>query len=320
MERSVGVPANRASDRLAIRCAGLTRRFGTLAAVNKLDLEVRHGEVFALVGPDGAGKTTLIRLLCGVLTPDAGEAVVAGFDVVADPERVKTRIGYMPQRFSLYGDLTVMENLQLYAGLHEVPPKEFPHKAEQLLADFRLSPFQSRLAQHLSGGMKQKLALVCTLIHEPEVLLLDEPTTGVDPVSRQQFWRILYDLNRRGITIFVSTPYMDEAERAAHVGLMNQGRIIATGSPASLRALMEGEILEVVAEPQAAAKNVLRGHPSVRSLEVFGDRLHVLVPSAEAQGGLESALAAAGVTLKSIRQIPPSLEDVFVARLGVAAV
>ena len=320
MERSVGVPANRASDRLAIRCAGLTRRFGTLAAVNKLDLEVRHGEVFALVGPDGAGKTTLIRLLCGVLTPDSGEAVVAGFDVVADPERVKTRIGYMPQRFSLYGDLTVMENLQLYAGLHEVPPKEFPHKAEQLLADFRLSPFQSRLAQHLSGGMKQKLALVCTLIHEPEVLLLDEPTTGVDPVSRQQFWRILYDLNRRGITIFVSTPYMDEAERAAHVGLMNQGRIIATGSPASLRALMEGEILEVVAEPQAAAKNVLRGHPSVRSLEVFGDRLHVLVPSAEAQGGLESALAAAGVTLKSIRQIPPSLEDVFVARLGVAAV
>ena len=319
MERSVGVSANRASDRLAIRCAGLTRRFGTLAAVNKLDLEVRHGEVFALVGPDGAGKTTLIRLLCGVLTPDAGEAVVAGFDVVADPERVKTRIGYMPQRFSLYGDLTVMENLQLYAGLHEVPRKEFPHKAEQLLADFRLSPFQSRLAQHLSGGMKQKLALVCTLIHEPEVLLLDEPTTGVDPVSRQQFWRILYDLNRRGITIFVSTPYMDEAERAAHVGLMNQGRIIATGSPASLRALMEGEILEVVAEPQAAAKNVLRGHPSVRSLEVFGDRLHVLVPSAEAQGGLESALAAAGVTLKSIRQIPPSLEDVFVARLGVAA-
>jgi ABC-2 type transport system ATP-binding protein len=287
--------------------------------VNKLDLEVRHGEVFALVGPDGAGKTTLIRLLCGVLTPDAGEAVVAGFDVVTDPERVKTRIGYMPQRFSLYGDLTVMENLRLYAGLHEVPPKEFPHKAEQLLADFRLSPFQSRLAQHLSGGMKQKLALVCTLIHEPEVLLLDEPTTGVDPVSRQQFWRILYDLNRRGITIFVSTPYMDEAERAAHVGLMNQGRIIATGSPASLRALMEGEILEVVAEPQAAAKNVLRGHPSVRSLEVFGDRLHVLVPSAEAQGGLESALAAAGVTLKSIRQIPPSLEDVFVARLGVAA-
>ena len=319
MERSVGIPANRASDRLAIRCAGLTRRFGTLAAVNKLDLEVRHGEVFALVGPDGAGKTTLIRLLCGVLTPDAGEAVVAGFDVVADPERVKTRIGYMPQRFSLYGDLTVMENLQLYAGLHEVPPKEFPHKAEQLLADFRLSPFQSRLAQYLSGGMKQKLALVCTLIHEPEVLLLDEPTTGVDPVSRQQFWRILYDLNRRGITIFVSTPYMDEAERAAHVGLMNQGRIIATGSPASLRALMEGEILEVVAEPQAAAKNVLRGHPSVRSLEVFGDRLHVLVPSAEAQGGLEFALAAAGVTLKSIRQIPPSLEDVFVSRLGVAA-
>ncbi len=319
MERSARPPARSAPDYLAIRCAGVTRRFGSLAAVNGLDLEVRHGEIFALVGPDGAGKTTLIRLLCGVLTPDAGEAVVAGFDVVAEPERVKTRIGYMPQRFSLYGDLTVMENLQLYAGLHEVRPEEFPQKAERLLTDFRLSPFQSRLAQYLSGGMKQKLALVCTLIHEPEVLLLDEPTTGVDPVSRQQFWRILYDLNRRGITIFVSTPYMDEAERAAHVGLMNQGRIIATGSPAALRAQMEGEILEVVAEPQEAAKNVLRGHPSVRSLEVFGDRLHVLVPSAEAQSDLESALATAGVTLKNIRQIPPSLEDVFVSRLGAAA-
>ena len=319
MELSTRPPSSGAPDHLAIRCAGVTRHFGTLAAVNGLDLEVRHGEIFALGGPDGAGKTTLLRLLCGVLTPDAGEAVVAGFNVVAEPERVKTRIGYMPQRFSLYGDLTVMENLQLYAGLHEVRPEEFPQKAEQLLADFRLSPFQSRLAQYLSGGMKQKLALVCTLIHEPEVLLLDEPTTGVDPVSRQQFWRILYGLNRRGITIFVSTPYMDEAERAAHVGLMNQGRIIATGSPATLRAEMEGEILEVVAEPQEAAKAVLRGHPSVHSLEVFGDRLHVLVSAAEAQGGLESALATAGVTLKSIRQIPPSLEDVFVSRLGTAA-
>ncbi|HVH31029.1 MAG TPA: ABC transporter ATP-binding protein [bacterium] len=304
---------------MAIRCAGTTRRFGSLAAVNGLDLEVHHGEIFALVGPDGAGKTTLIRLLCGVLTPDAGEAVVAGFDVVAEPERVKARIGYMPQRFSLYGDLTVMENLQLYAGLHEVPREDFRQKAEQLLADFRLSPFHSRLAQHLSGGMKQKLALVCTLIHEPEILLLDEPTTGVDPVSRQQFWRILYDLNRQGITIFVSTPYMDEAERAAHVGLMDQGRIIATGSPAALRAQMEGEILEVVAEPQEAAKGVLRGHPSVRSLEVFGDRLHVLVPAAEAQAAIESALATARVTLRSIRKIPPSLEDVFVSRLGAAA-
>jgi ABC-2 type transport system ATP-binding protein len=292
------------------------RRFGELTAVDRLDLEVSRGEIFALVGPDGAGKTTLIRLLCGVLTPDAGEAVVAGFNVVREPEQVKARIGYMPQRFSLYGDLTVMENLQLYGGLHEVPPEEFSRRAARLLADFRLSPFQGRLAQYLSGGMKQKLALVCTLIHEPEVLLLDEPTTGVDPVSRQQFWRILYDLNRRGMTIFINTPYLDEAERASHVGLMNRGRIIATGSPGALRAQMQGEILEVVAEPQEAAKNVLRGHSAVRSLEVFGDRLHVLVPGAEVQEGLEVALAQAGVQLKSIRQIPPSLEDVFVSRLG----
>jgi ABC-2 type transport system ATP-binding protein len=300
----------------AVRCRGLTRRFGELAAVDGLDLEVRRGEIFALVGPDGAGKTTLIRMLCGVLTPDGGQAEVAGHDVVREPEQVKARIGYMPQRFSLYGDLSVMENLELYAGLHEVPRPEFSQRATRLLADFRLTPFGGRLAQYLSGGMKQKLALACTLVHEPEVLLLDEPTTGVDPVSRQQFWRILYDLNRRGITIFVSTPYMDEAERAAHVGLMNHGRIIALGDPSALRAQMEGEILEVVAEPQEAAKNILRQHAVVRSLEVFGDRLHVLVPSADVRGGLEAALAEAGVQIRSVRVIPPSLEDVFVSRLG----
>ncbi len=316
MDPSAGAPAVGVQSHPAVRCRGLIRRFGELAAVDGLDLEVRRGEIFALVGPDGAGKTTLIRMLCGVLTPDGGQAEVAGHDVVRDPEQVKARIGYMPQRFSLYGDLSVMENLELYAGLHQVPRPEFSQRANRLLADFRLTPFRGRLAQYLSGGMKQKLALVCTLIHEPEVLLLDEPTTGVDPVSRQQFWRILYNLNRRGITIFVSTPYMDEAERAAHVGLMNRGRIIALGDPSALRAQMEGEILEVVAEPQEAAKSILRSHAAVRSLEVFGDRLHVLVPSADVREGLEAALAEAGVRIRSVRLIPPSLEDVFVSRLG----
>lgn len=306
--------------RPAIRCAALTRRFGEVAAVDRIDLQVAAGEIFALVGPDGAGKTTLIRVLCGVLTPDAGEAVVEGHDVVNDPEQVKARIGYMPQRFSLYGDLSVMENLRLYADLYQVPPGDFPQRAERLLAGFRLSPFGGRLAQHLSGGMKQKLALACTLVHEPEALILDEPTTGVDPVSRRQFWRILYDLNRRGITIFVSTPYMDEAERASRVGLMNRGRIIAIGDPASLKAQMEGEILEVVAEPQEAAKTLLRNHPTVRSLEVFGARLHVLVPSAEVRVGLEAALVDAGIRTTSVRRIPPSLEDVFVSRLGARTV
>jgi ABC-2 type transport system ATP-binding protein len=300
----------------AISCSGLTRRFEDLVAVDNLDLQVQRGEIFALVGPDGAGKTTLIRMLCGALTPDAGAAVVAGHDVVSDPEQVKLRIGYMPQRFSLYGDLSVIENLRLYADLHLVPPREFAGRAARLLADFRLSPFRERLAQFLSGGMKQKLALACTLIHDPEALILDEPTTGVDPVSRRQFWRILYGLNRQDITIFVSTPYMDEAERASRVGLMNRGRLMAVGDPASLKSQMEGEILEIVAETQEAVKAVLRDHPLVRSLEVFGDRLHALVPSAGVQPQLEAALATAGARVSSVRRIPPSLEDVFVSRLG----
>ncbi|MGQ0548419.1 MAG: ABC transporter ATP-binding protein [Armatimonadota bacterium] len=302
----------------AIRCKGLTKRFEGLVAVDGLDLEVREGEIFALVGPDGAGKTTLIRMLCGALAPDSGEAMVAGRDIVADPEAVKPRIGYMPQRFSLYGDLSAMENLRLYADLYHVPPGEFPRRAERLLADFRLSPFGGRLAQVLSGGMKQKLALACTLMHDPELLILDEPSTGVDPVSRRQFWRILYGLNRQGIAIFVSTPYMDEAERASRVGLMNRGRIIAMGDPASLKSQMEGEIVEVVAEPREAAKSVLRGHPMVRSLEVFGDRLHVLVPSADVGPTLQTLLAQGGVRVSSVRRVPPSLEDVFVSKTGRA--
>jgi ABC-2 type transport system ATP-binding protein len=303
-------------DEAAVRCAGLTRRFGDLVAVDGLDLVVRPGEIFALVGPDGAGKTTLLRMVCGALSPTEGAAEVLGVDVVRDPEQVKARLGYMPQRFSLYGDLSVLENLRVYAGLYRVPPAEFRGRAERLLRDYRLSEFAGRLAQHLSGGMKQKLALACTLIHDPELLILDEPTTGVDPVSRRQFWRSLYDLNRNGITIFASTPYMDEAERASRIGLMDHGRLIAAGDPASLKAQMEGAILEIVVETQEDAKRVLREHPVVRSLEVFGDRVHVLVTSVSDATTLAEVLRATGITASRIRSVPPSLEDVFVSRLS----
>lgn len=307
------------SSAFAVTCAGLTRRFGAVVAVDGVDLQVARGEIFALVGPDGAGKTTLLRLLCGLLLPDAGTATVAGVDVLADPEAARRRLGYMPQRFSLYGDLTALENLRLYAGLYQVPAAAFRERSERLLGEFRLLPFAGRLAQHLSGGMRQKLALACTLIHAPEVLFLDEPTTGVDPVSRRQFWRILYDLNRAGLTVCVSTPYMDEAERCSRVGLMDRGRLIACDAPGALRAAMAGEILEVVAEPRAQARRHLRHHPLVRSLEVFGDRLHVLVDAAGAAAPvLRAALEAAGVTVRSLRPVRPTLEDVFVARLTTA--
>jgi ABC-2 type transport system ATP-binding protein len=302
---------------IALRCAGLVRRFGDLTAVDGLDLEVRRGEIFALVGPDGAGKTTLIRMICGALSPTAGTAEVLGDDVARDPERVKARLGYMPQRFSLYGDLTVIENLRLYAGLYRVPASEFAPRAARLLRDFRLSAFTGRLAQFLSGGMKQKLALACTLIHEPEMLVLDEPSTGVDPVSRRQFWRFLYGLHARGMTIVVSTPYMDEAERASRVGLIDRGRMIAVGDPGTLKATMHGEILEIVADPQELAKHALRAHPLVESLEVFGDRLHALVTAPDAAAALPAALRDAGVRVVALRRVPPSLEDVFVSRLGV---
>jgi ABC-2 type transport system ATP-binding protein len=282
-----------------------------------VDLEVRRGEIFALVGPDGAGKTTCIRTLCGILTPDGGSAEVLGWDVVHSPEEVKVRIGYMPQRFSLYGDLSVHENLAFYAGIYQVPAAQFHERAAQLLRDFQLGDATDRPAQFLSGGMKQKLALACTLIHTPELILLDEPTTGVDPVSRRQFWRILYSLNRTGITIFVSTPYLDEAERASRVGLMDHGQIIACDDPGALKATMQGDLLEIVAEPRATARAILRDLPLIRSLEVFGDRLHALVPSAEvALPQVHEALATRGVQVLGARRIVPSLEDVFVSRIS----
>lgn len=301
---------------LAIATAGLGRRFETTVAVAGLDLQVARGEIYALLGPDGAGKTTTLRMLCGALAPTEGRVVVEGFDLARDLGSVQARIGYMPQRFSLYGDLSVQENLDFYADLFEVSSSARRERTAELLAFSRLTEFRDRLAEQLSGGMKQKLALACTLIHAPTVLLLDEPTTGVDPVSRREFWRILYDLHRGGATILVSTPYMDEADRCTTVGMMYEGRLISVADPGVMRRQMRGEVVEVLAEPKAAARRALRGARGVLSEMVFGDRLHIVVPeAASAIPAFTALLAGRGVTVREIRPIAPSLEDVFISMI-----
>jgi ABC-2 type transport system ATP-binding protein len=300
-----------------VQATRLERTFGKTTAVAPLDLTVGRGEIFAVVGPDGAGKTTLVRMLCGVIVPSAGDALVCGFSVRTDPESVKARIGYMPQRFSLFPDLTVRENLRFYADVYEVDATSFTGRAAELLADFELLPFEGRLARTLSGGMKQKLALACTLVHDPELLLLDEPTAGVDPISRRRFWRLLYQINARGKTIYVNTPYMDEAEHAGRVALMFRGAFIACDTPSALKAAMGGEVLEISAQDSAAARRSLRDLACIKSLELFGARLHALVASAQtSQPELEARLARDGITTARLQRVEPSLEDAFVALIA----
>jgi len=302
------------TERYAIRARGLRKTFGELAAVDGLELAIRAGEIFGLVGPDGAGKTTTMRMLCGILDPDDGEMEVAGFDVRRQPEQVKRRIGYMSQRFSLYGDLTVAENLYFSARIYNVPRDERLRRERELLGFSRLAPFRDRLAQHLSGGMKQKLALACTLMHTPSVLFLDEPTTGVDPVSRRDFWRILYELVQGGVTLFVSTPYMDEAERCNRVALIDRGRIILCDTPDGLKRRMRGELLEVIAEPLRKANEIIAGLPGVLGVQVFGERLHLWVEDAAAcEEAVRNALIGGQITVTGIRRAAPGLEDVFIS-------
>jgi len=295
---------------------GLTKRFGPAPAVRGLHLRIGRGEIFALLGPDGAGKTTTLRMLCGALEPSEGRIVVDGVDLAGDPERARAMIGYMPQRFSLYGDLTVRENLDFYADLFEVSGPVRAERTARLLRFSGLGPFQDRLAEYLSGGMRQKLALACTLIHEPTLLLLDEPTAGVDPVSRREFWRILYDLIRRGVTIVVSTTYMDEADRCTTVGLVYEGELISTEDPRVMKQQMRADVIELVAAPKPAARRVLNAAPEVLSSTVVGDRFRIIVASADAaMRTLSERLAAGGATVTRARRVPPSLEDVFVTMI-----
>ena len=300
-----------------IRTASLTRRFGALTALDGLTLAVEEGEIFGLVGPDGAGKTTTMRLLAAVLEPTSGDAWVAGHHIVREAEALKEDIGYMSQRFGLYPDLTVLENLEFYADIYSVPRRGRGEKVERLLAFSNLAPFKKRLAGNLSGGMKQKLGLACALIHTPRVLFLDEPTNGVDPASRRDFWRILYQLLREKVTIFVSTAYLDEAERCHRLALIHQGKLLAMGTPAEIKGLMKGAILEIRASEPREAASLLRAGLHAESVGLFGDRVHVLTQDLERTSGEAlQLLAAAGITPEAIRPIEPTLEDVFVSVLA----
>jgi ABC-2 type transport system ATP-binding protein len=304
----------------AITAQGLVRRFGPLTAVDGVSFEVRRGEVFGLVGPDGAGKTTIMRMLATVLRPDAGAISIAGVDAIADPESAKARISYMPQRFGLYEDLTVAENLFFYAELFAVPRAERVARGAELLEAAGLTPFQRRLAGRLSGGMKQKLGLVCALIHTPEVLLLDEPTTGVDPVSRRDFWAILYNLRESGVTIVLSTAYMDEAELCSRLALLHAGRIRTCDTPARLKQAMPGALLAVSTDHPREVRDALTGAPGVASILVMGDHVNVRVDDADRRAPeLRARLGDEAVIVTNIERVEPGIEDVFVALVGSEA-
>ena len=296
------------------------RRFGALEAVRDVTLTVERAEIFGLVGPDGAGKTTLMRMLAGVLHPDAGRIVLEGIDVAANPERAKTALGYMPQRFGLYEDLTVDENIYFYGELFEVQRAQYRARMVQLLDAAGLAPFGRRLAGQLSGGMKQKLGLVCALIHTPKVLLLDEPTTGVDPVSRRDFWAILYQLREQGVTIVMSTAYMDEAQRCSRLALLHAGEVRECATPTSLKRRLPGALLAIAGSDPRAIRDALAGAPGVLGALLMGDRVHVRVDDGTLRAPeLDARLAERALAHAPIETVEPGIEDVFVALVGESA-
>lgn len=294
----------------------LTRTFGAVRALAGLSFQVHPGELFGVVGPDGAGKTTLLRILAGVLPPTSGDARILGASVVHNPEAAKPHLAYMAQRFGLYEDLTVEENLDFYADLYGVPGSERAGRKERLYRFSRLGEFSGRLAGKLSGGMKQKLSLSCCLIHQPRLLLLDEPTFGVDPISRRELWLILHEMVAGGITVVVSTSYLDEAERCDRVLLLDRGGTLALDTPEALQRSFPGELLELETDDPRRGQEVLRGAPGVAGVALFGGRLHVVMD--RGAGSLASTLATGGVTLLASRRVDPSLEDVFVHRVREA--
>ncbi|SDC95954.1 ABC transporter ATP-binding protein [Paraburkholderia lycopersici] len=301
----------------AIAAEGLARRFGAVEAVRDVSMSVARGEIFGLVGPDGAGKTTVMRMLAGVLRPDAGTIALDGIDVVGAPERAKAVLSYMPQRFGLYEDLRVDENIFFYGELFEVPRAQFRQRSTELLEAAGLAPFRRRLAGQLSGGMKQKLGLVCALIHTPRVLLLDEPTTGVDPVSRRDFWAILYRLREQGVTIVMSTAYMDEAERCSRLALLHEGQVRRCDTPQRLKDIVRGSLLSVAGGDPRSNGAALADAPGVAGVLLMGDRVHVRVDeAARRKDELAARLDERGLAHAPVVPVEPGIEDVFVALVG----
>jgi ABC-2 type transport system ATP-binding protein len=293
----------------------LVKRFGAFIAVDRISFEAQRGEVVGFLGPNGAGKSTTIRMLCGLLRPTAGQALVAGYDVAQEPERVRQQIGYMSQKFSLYNDLRVIENIQFFASLYEVPAALLPERASWVLGMAGLTGRESALTGMLPSGWKQRLALGCALLHRPSVLFLDEPTSGVDPISRRQFWELIHQMAGEGVTVLVTTHYMDEAEYCNRLVLIFQGRIVASGSPAELKEqAMTGELLLVECDPMGLALDLLQKSPDVVDAAVFGNALHLVVPEAgTAIPPLRAYLSKHGVTVGKMAPIQPTLEDVFVS-------
>ena len=297
-----------------IRTVDLTRRFKRVVAVDRLHLSIQPGEIFGLVGPDGAGKTTTIRLLAAIMTPTSGQAFVGGYETVRQAEAIKRIVGYMAQRFNLYGDLTVDENLAFFADVFDVRGPEREKRIQRLLEFARLTEFRKRRAEHLSGGMQKKLALACTLVHQPRILFLDEPTTGVDPVSRREFWDILTDLHLQGVTLFVSTPYMDEAERCSRVGLMYGGRLIVCDRPERIRERVPASLIELRPSDFRRAREVVAQMPGVLEVQTYGDLLHIFVDDpSRRMAALRHHLEAAGVGVLSLRTTFPRMEEAFIS-------
>jgi ABC-2 type transport system ATP-binding protein len=303
----------------AVTVNNLSMKFGDFIAVNQINFTVNRGEIFGFLGPNGCGKSTTIRMLCGIITPSSGSGTVAGFDIIKDSEKIRTKIGYMSQKFSLYEDLTVDENIQFFADIYDVPLDKIDERRSWILEMAGLTERADSLAGELSTGWKQRLALGCAMVHSPEVLFLDEPTGGVDPVSRRQFWTIIDDMAHQGVTVFVTTHYMDEAEHCQRLALMYAGKLIALDTPVNLKKMIvEGMLLKITAEPVGKALELLIDYEEVVDVSIFGTDIHVMVESAGMEEKLAVFLRANGIIIHEVIPVSPSLEDLFIHLMGIA--